>query len=259
MTSVHHHERHSSGQRSDADGQPDVHAAIAAGRIVPVVVLEDARSAASLGAALTAGGLRCAEVTFRTAAAADAIKAMAEDPDLLVGAGTVLTEAQVDQAVAAGARFVVSPGFSARVVNHCQQLGLPVFPGAATATEIQMALDAGLDTVKFFPAENLGGAKMIKALAAPFRSVRFVPTGGITTAHLADYFAVPAVLAVGGSWMVAADLLAAGRWDEVTRLTAAAVDAAHAAAGSPAAAAGSAAGSAAAGGSAGVRSTAGEK
>ncbi len=206
----------------------DVRAAIAAARILPVVVLDDAAAAPDLAAALTAGGLRAVEVTFRTAAAADTIRAMAERPDVLVGAGTVLTPAQVDQAADAGARFVVSPGFSPAVVRRCQERGLPVFPGAATATEIQMALDAGLDTVKFFPAEQLGGVGMIKALAAPFRSVRFIPTGGVNTGNLADYLALPAVLAVGGTWMVAPDLLAAGRWDEVTRLTAAAVAAAHA-------------------------------
>ncbi|MEO3816407.1 bifunctional 4-hydroxy-2-oxoglutarate aldolase/2-dehydro-3-deoxy-phosphogluconate aldolase [Plantactinospora sp. B24E8] len=196
---------------------------IAATRILPVVVLENASAAPDLAAALTAGGLRAIEVTFRTAAAADAIRLMAERPDLLVGAGTVLTPAQVDQAADAGARFVVSPGFSPAVVRHCQERGLPVFPGAATATEIQMALDAGLETVKFFPAEQLGGVGMIKALAAPFRSVRFIPTGGVNTGNLADYLGVPAVLAVGGTWMVAPALLAAGRWDEVTRLTTAAV------------------------------------
>ncbi|WP_341718740.1 bifunctional 4-hydroxy-2-oxoglutarate aldolase/2-dehydro-3-deoxy-phosphogluconate aldolase [Micromonospora sp. FIMYZ51] len=198
-----------------------------AGRILPVVVLDDARAAAPLAAALTAGGLRSVEVTFRTDAAADAIRAMSEDPDLLVGAGTVLTPGQVDEAVAAGARFIVCPGFSPLVVAHCQQVGIPVFPGAATATEIQMAVDAGLDTVKFFPAEQLGGATMIKALAAPFRSVRFIPTGGVNTGNLRDYLALPAVLAVGGTWMVAPDLLTEGRWDDVTRLTAAAVTAAR--------------------------------
>ncbi|MDW5329772.1 bifunctional 4-hydroxy-2-oxoglutarate aldolase/2-dehydro-3-deoxy-phosphogluconate aldolase [Plantactinospora sp. KLBMP9567] len=198
-------------------------------RILPVVVLEDAGSAPALAAALTEGGLRAIEVTFRTAAAADAIRLMAERPDLLVGAGTVLTPAQVDQAAEAGARFVVSPGFSPAVVRHCQRRGLPVFPGAATATEIQMALDAGLDTVKFFPAEQLGGVGMVKALAAPFRSVRFIPTGGVNTGNLADYLALPAVLAVGGTWMVAPALLAEGRWDEVTRLTAAAVEASRSA------------------------------
>ncbi|MFJ2034260.1 bifunctional 4-hydroxy-2-oxoglutarate aldolase/2-dehydro-3-deoxy-phosphogluconate aldolase [Streptosporangium sp. NPDC087985] len=212
MTDVHHTEPAS------------VASTIGACRILPVVVLDDARAADPLAAALAAGGLRAVEVTFRTAAAADAIRAMASShPDLLVGAGTVLTPAQVDLAVSAGARFVISPGFAPAVVRHCQQAGIPVFPGAATATEIQMALDAGLDTVKFFPAEQLGGVDMIKALAAPFRSLRFIPTGGVNTGNLAAYLAQPAVLAVGGTWMVAADLIADERWDEITRRTADAV------------------------------------
>lgn len=200
---------------------------ITAGRILPVVVLNDARAAAPLGSALIAGGIRSVEVTFRTDAAADAIRAMSDNPDILVGAGTVLTQAQVDLAVEAGARFIVSPGFSPAVVRHCQALGIPVFPGVASATEIQMALDAGVDTVKFFPAEQLGGVAMIKALAAPFRSVRFIPTGGVNPANLRDYLTQSAVLAVGGTWMVAPDLLSAGRWAEVTNLTAAAVAAAR--------------------------------
>lgn len=198
-------------------------AAVGAGRILPVVVLDAARDAAPLAAALIDGGLHSVEVTFRTDAAAEAIRAMSERSDLLVGAGTVVTPAQVDKAVEAGARFVVSPGFGPAVVRHCQQLGMPVFPGVTSPTEIMMALDAGLDTVKFFPAEQLGGLGMIKALAAPFRSVRFIPTGGVSTDNLAAYLAHPAVLAVGGTWMVAPDLIAAGRWDEVTRRTSAAV------------------------------------
>ncbi|MEU4380773.1 bifunctional 4-hydroxy-2-oxoglutarate aldolase/2-dehydro-3-deoxy-phosphogluconate aldolase [Micromonospora echinofusca] len=202
-------------------------AAVGAARILPVVVLDAARDAAPLADALVRGGLRSAEVTFRTDAAAEAIRVMSERPDLLVGAGTVLTPDQVDRAVEAGARFVVTPGFSPQVVARCQERGVPVFPGVATGTEIQMALDAGLDTVKFFPAEQLGGVGMIKALAAPFRSVRFIPTGGVNTGNLADYLALPAVLAVGGTWMVAPDLIAAGRWDEVAARTAAAVEAAR--------------------------------
>lgn len=196
-------------------------------RLLPVVVLSSAADAAPLAAALLAGGLHCAEVTFRTDAAEDAIRAMARESDLLVGAGTVLSTEQVDRAVDAGARFVVSPGFSAAVVGRCQEHGVPVFPGVATATEVQMALEAGLDTLKFFPAEQLGGAAMVKALAAPFRSARFLPTGGVTTGNLAGYLSVPAVLAVGGTWMVAADLLRAGAWDEVTRRSADAVRAAR--------------------------------
>lgn len=209
------------------DEQTSVVPTIGASRVLPVVVLDDVRDADPLAAALVQGGLHSVEVTFRTEAAAHAIRVMSERPDLLVGAGTVLTPAQVDQAVEAGARFVVSPGFGPAVVRRCQQLGVPVFPGAATPTEIQMALDAGLDTVKFFPAEQLGGIGMIKALAAPFRSLRFIPTGGVNTRNLADYLAHPAVLAVGGTWMVAPDLIAAARWDEITARTAAAVAAAR--------------------------------
>ncbi|HZN70221.1 MAG TPA: bifunctional 4-hydroxy-2-oxoglutarate aldolase/2-dehydro-3-deoxy-phosphogluconate aldolase, partial [Micromonosporaceae bacterium] len=156
-------------------------------------------------------------------AAEAAIHAMSAYPELHVGAGTALTADQVDRAVEAGARFVVTPGFGPAVVRRCQELGVPVFPGIATATEIQMALDAGLDTVKFFPAEQLGGVGMVKALSAPFRTVRFIPTGGVDTGNLADYLAVASVLAVGGTWMVAPDLLAAGDWAEVTRRCVAAV------------------------------------
>jgi 2-dehydro-3-deoxyphosphogluconate aldolase/(4S)-4-hydroxy-2-oxoglutarate aldolase len=190
------------------------------GRVVPVIVLDRARDAEPLGAALAAGGLRAAEVTFRTGAAAAAIRILSERDDLLVGAGTVVTEAQVDEAAAAGARFVVSPGFSSRVVAHCRMLGMPALPGAATSTEIQMAIDAGLDTVKFFPAEQLGGVAMLRALSAPFRTMRFVPTGGVTAANLASYLSLPSVVAVGGTWMVSPSLVGAGAWDEVSRLAA---------------------------------------
>lgn len=196
---------------------------IAADRVLPVVVLDDAADAEPLADALLAGGLHCAEVTFRTAAAADAIAAMAKRPDLLVGAGTVLTAAQVDAAVDAGAEFVVSPGLGPTVVRRCAERGVPVFPGVATATEIQQALELGLDTLKFFPAGQLGGPAMLTALSAPFRQVRFVPTGGVSAANLAEYLAVPSVLAVGGTWMVAPELIAAGNFDEVSRRTAAAV------------------------------------
>ncbi|WFF09849.1 bifunctional 4-hydroxy-2-oxoglutarate aldolase/2-dehydro-3-deoxy-phosphogluconate aldolase [Micromonospora sp. WMMD1076] len=203
-----------------------VTAAVARRRLLPVVVLRDARAAEPLASALIAGGLHTAEVTLRTDAAIHAIRAMATLRGFLVGAGTVLTPAQVDRAVEAGARFVVSPGFSPAVVRRCQDIGVPVFPGVATATEVQMALDAGLDTVKFFPAEQLGGAAMVRALAAPFPSVRFIPTGGIHSGNLPAYLAQPAVLAVGGTWMVAPDLLAQADWNEITRLTQAATSAA---------------------------------
>ena len=161
-----------------------VDSVLAEQRLLPVVVLHDASVARRLAAAVLGGGLSCIEVTFRTDAAEDAIRAMAGEEGLLVGAGTVLTAPQVDRAVDAGARFVVSPGFAPAVVGRCRELDIPVFPGVATASEVQMALDAGLETVKFFPAEQLGGAAMVRALAAPFRSVRFVPTGGVTAANL---------------------------------------------------------------------------
>jgi 2-dehydro-3-deoxyphosphogluconate aldolase / (4S)-4-hydroxy-2-oxoglutarate aldolase len=197
--------------------------AITAARLLPVVVIDDARTAPPLAAALKRGGLPCAEITLRTPAAEDAIRALADDPGMLVGAGTVLNAAQAAGAIDAGARFVVTPGMSLDVVRHCQARSVPVFPGVATATEVMAALDAGIETVKFFPAEQLGGVTTLKALAAPFRSLRFIPTGGITAANLAGYLRLPAVLAAGGSWMVAASLISAGNFDEITRLTAEAV------------------------------------
>lgn len=184
-------------------------------RVVPVVVLDDPAKADALGAALVEGGLPVAEATFRTPEAAAVLRRLAARDDLVVGAGTVLTARQVDEALDAGAGFVVSPGLSADVVRRCQEAGVPVIPGVSTASEIMAALDLGLDTVKFFPAEANGGLAGVKALAAAFPQVRFMPTGGITAESAPTYLAHPAVVAVGGSWMVAADLLAAGRWDEV--------------------------------------------
>jgi 2-dehydro-3-deoxyphosphogluconate aldolase/(4S)-4-hydroxy-2-oxoglutarate aldolase len=186
--------------------------------VIPVVVLESAADAAPLATALCAGGLACAEVTFRTAAAVEAIRIMAEDPDLLLGAGTVLTVQQLDQAQLAGAQFIVTPGFSPSVVRACRDRAIPIFAGVATATEIQMALDEGLQTVKFFPAEASGGVPALKALAAPFGAMSFIPTGGITAANVGSYLALRSVVAVGGSWMVAAELLRARRFNDVTRL-----------------------------------------
>jgi 2-dehydro-3-deoxyphosphogluconate aldolase/(4S)-4-hydroxy-2-oxoglutarate aldolase len=192
-------------------------------RIVPVVVLQDPGGAKPLAEALTAGGLPLAEVTFRTSAAREAVAAMAEDPTLIVGAGTVISADQVDTAVAAGARFVVTPGFSHAVVRRCHELDVPVVPGVATATELMTALEAGISIVKLFPAEPLGGVTTLRALAAVFPQVRFVPTGGISATNAATYLAEPSVLAVGGSWMVAPSLLARHSWDSVTRLAAEAV------------------------------------
>jgi 2-dehydro-3-deoxyphosphogluconate aldolase / (4S)-4-hydroxy-2-oxoglutarate aldolase len=201
----------------------DVLPALSAARLVPVVVLDDAADAEALAGALVAGGLPVAEVTFRTAAAQDSIRAMAARGDILVGAGTVLTVAQVDQAVAAGARFVVSPGLSRAVVERCQEHGVLALPGAVTATEVQAALELGLTTVKFFPAGTSGGAAAIKALAAPFGDVRFVPTGGVGPKNLAEYLALSAVAAVGGSWMVPRDRVKAGDFAGIQQLTADAV------------------------------------
>lgn len=198
--------------------------ALATLRVIPVVVLEAASHAEALGAALKAGGLPCAEVTFRTAAAQEALRTMARDADLLVGAGTVLQPDQVDRALDAGARFIVTPGFSRRVVERCQARGVVVYPGVATPTEIQMALEIGIDIVKFFPAETSGGVDALKAIAAPFPMVRFIPTGGINATNLERYLGCQPVLAVGGSWMVAPPLIASGNFDQITRLTRAAVD-----------------------------------
>lgn len=201
-----------------------------AGRVlVPVVVLQNAGDAGMLADALVAGGLPVAEVTFRTAAAPEAIRVIADRGDVLVGAGTVLTVAQVDQAVAAGARFVVSPGLSRAVVERCAEHGVVALPGAVTATEVQAALELGLDTVKFFPAATSGGAAAIKALAAPFAGVRFVPTGGVGPANLAEYLAVASVVAVGGSWMVPTDRIAARDRSGLVDLVSAAVRTARAA------------------------------
>jgi 2-dehydro-3-deoxyphosphogluconate aldolase/(4S)-4-hydroxy-2-oxoglutarate aldolase len=201
----------------------DVLSALSAARLVPVVVLDDAADANGLAMALVAGGLPVAEVTFRTGAAADSIRAMSARGDMLVGAGTVLTVTQVDQAVAAGATFVVSPGLSRAVVERCAEHGVLALPGAVTATEVQAALELGLTTLKFFPAGTSGGPAAIKALAAPFGHVRFVPTGGVGSGNLAEYLAVPAVAAVGGSWMVPRDLVAAGDFATVVKLTTEAV------------------------------------
>lgn len=203
-------------------------AAIAANRLLPVIALADAAAARPLGEALLAGGLPCAEVTLRTGAAVEAIEAMAKLDGLLVGAGTVLTAEQVDRAVDAGARFVVSPGFSPVVVRRCRQRGVTVLPGVMTPTEIQMALDEGLSTLKFFPAEQAGGVGMIKALTAPFRTVRFIPTGGVNATNVGSYLDTPAVVAVGGTWMVPADALAAKDWSRVTTLVSRAVGAVQA-------------------------------
>jgi 2-dehydro-3-deoxyphosphogluconate aldolase/(4S)-4-hydroxy-2-oxoglutarate aldolase len=201
----------------------DVLSALSAARLVPVVVLDDAADADALADALVDGGLPVAEVTFRTAAAQESIRAMSARGDILVGAGTVLTVAQVDQAVAAGASFVVSPGLSRAVVERCQDKGVLALPGAVTATEVQAALELGITIVKFFPAGTSGGAAAISALAAPFGGVSFVPTGGVGPKNLAEYLSIQAVAAVGGSWMVPRDLVKSGDFAGIQALTAEAV------------------------------------
>ncbi|KZM76898.1 bifunctional 4-hydroxy-2-oxoglutarate aldolase/2-dehydro-3-deoxy-phosphogluconate aldolase [Cellulosimicrobium sp. I38E] len=199
--------------------------AIARARVVPVVVVDDAEQGVLVASALRDGGLPVAEVTFRTAGARAAIAAIAREvPDVLVGAGTVVNAAQVDEAVEAGARFLVSPGLSAAVVRRAQEVGVPVLPGVATPSDVIAALDLGLDALKLFPANVVGGPAAVKAFSAPFPGLRFVPTGGVSAANLLDYLALPSVLAAGGSWMVDAALVRAGDTAEITRRTREAVE-----------------------------------
>ena len=189
--------------------------------IVPVVVLNNASDAEPLAEALINGGLPCAEVTFRTEAAEDSIKLMSKKfPEMFVGAGTVLTTEQVDRAIGAGAKFIVSPGFNPKVVEYCLKNNYPITPGIMTPTELEMALGFGLDVVKFFPAENAGGLKMIKAMSAPYTMMKFMPTGGINAANVGDYLACDKILACGGSWMVKGDLVKEGNFAEIEKLTA---------------------------------------
>lgn len=196
--------------------------------LVPVIKIERAADAVRLGRALVEGDLPVAEVTFRTDAAEAAIGKLASElPELLVGAGTVLTTDQADRAVKAGARFIVSPGFNPRVVDWCLERGVPVTPGMNSPSQLEMALERGLEVVKFFPAEATGGLAMLKAMAGPYGGVRFIPTGGINQSNIASYLAYDRVLACGGSWMVKADLISAGKFDEITRLVRAAVAAVH--------------------------------
>ena len=185
-------------------------------RVVPVIVIDDPADAAPLAAALSEGGLSCAEVTFRTPRALEALRRIAaEQPEMLAGAGTVLSPRQAADAVAAGAQFIVAPGFNPAVVDHCLEHGIPVFPGVCTPTEIEMALARGLDVLKFFPAEPIGGLPYLKAIAAPYTSVRFIPTGGIGLANLASYLSFGRVVACGGSWMAPADWISARQFGRI--------------------------------------------
>ena len=187
--------------------------------IIPVVVLDDAKDAEPLAKALCDGGLPCAEVTFRTEAAEECIRIMSEKfPEMFVGAGTILTTEQVDRAVAAGAKFIVSPGLNPRIVTYCVEKGIVITPGCANASDMEQALENGLEVVKFFPAEPAGGLNMIKALAAPYVGLKFMPTGGISPKNVRDYLAYDRIIACGGSWMVKNDLVKAGDFAAITEL-----------------------------------------
>ena len=184
------------------------------------IVLDDAKDAEPLAKALVEGGLPCAEVTFRTEEAAESIRIMTEVyPDMLVGAGTVLTTEQVDKAVESGAKFIVSPGFDPEIVDYCIEKNIPVFPGCISPSEVAQAVKRGLKVVKFFPAEQSGGLAMIKAMAAPYNMLKFMPTGGINTKNLKDYLACDKILCCGGSWMVKGDMIKAGEFEKIKKLT----------------------------------------
>lgn len=192
--------------------------------LVPVIKVKRAEDAVPLCRALAEGGLPVAEITFRTDAAEEAIRRVHDElPEVILGTGTVLTTEQVDRAVAAGASYIVSPGINPQVVRHCQEKGVPVLPGCANPTDIETALSLGLETVKFFPAEALGGLKMIKALAGPYPNVRFVPTGGVNEKNLVEYLSFPKIAACGGSWMAPDDAIAAQDWPRICALASAAV------------------------------------
>ena len=196
--------------------------------IIPVIKIEDASKAVPLAEALSRGGLPAAEVTFRTAAAADAIRAVTEAmPDMLVGAGTVLTTEQVDRAADAGAKFIVSPGFNPKIVKYCIEKGIPVCPGCSTCGEMEQAMELGLDVVKFFPAEAAGGLSVIKAVSAPYGNLKFMPTGGINEENILSYLKFPKILACGGSFMVKDALIKEGNFAEIERLTREAVAIMH--------------------------------
>ena len=187
--------------------------------VVPVIALSDAEKAVPLAKALIAGGIPCAEVTFRTAEGEECIRRIAgEIPEILLGAGTVLSVDQARRAVEAGAKFIVSPGINPKVVQYCVENDIVITPGCATPTEMEAAMEFGLDVVKFFPAEQAGGLAYIKAVAAPYTALRFLPTGGINAQNLGKYMSFPKVLACGGSWMVKKDMVEAGMFDEITRL-----------------------------------------
>ena len=188
--------------------------------VIPVVVINDVEDAEPLAQALWEGGLPCAEVTFRTAAAEESIRKMTDIyPNMLIGAGTVLTTEQVDRAVVAGAKFIVSPGFDPEVVDYCILKQIPVFPGCITPSEVAQAVKRGLKVVKFFPAAQFGGVSTIQALAAPYVGLKFMPTGGVNAKNLADYLQCKSIIACGGSWMVKSDLIKAGEFEKIKDMT----------------------------------------
>lgn len=193
-------------------------------KVIPVVVLNDAENAKPLAKALCEGGLPCAEVTFRTDAAEESIRIMHEAyPEMIVGAGTVLTTEQIERAVRAGASFIVSPGFDIEIVDYCIEKNIPVFPGCITPSEIAQAVKRGLKVVKFFPAEQFGGVDTIKALAAPYVGLKFMPTGGINAGNIKDYLECKSVIACGGSWMVKGNIIEAKEFDRIKEMTVTAV------------------------------------
>lgn len=187
--------------------------------IIPVIAIDDAGKAVPLAKALTAGGIPAAEVTFRTAAGEEAIRRIAREcPEVLVGAGTILNEEQCDRAIAAGAQFIVSPGYNEALVSHCMERGIPVLPGCVNASDMTRAVNAGLEVVKFFPAEQSGGLEFIKALAPVFPKLRFMPTGGVSTKNVVNYLGYDRIVACGGTWMVKKDLIEGECWEEITRI-----------------------------------------
>lgn len=196
--------------------------------IVPVIKIDDVEKAVSLARALAAGGIPCAEITFRTEQGEEALRRVSREcPEILLGAGTVLTTGQVDRAIDAGARFIVSPGFNPKVVAHCINRGIPITPGCSNPSDIEQALEAGLDVVKFFPAESAGGLSYIKAIAAPYPGLKFMPTGGINAGNIGTYLSYEKILACGGSWMADATLINAARFDEISALCREALQNAH--------------------------------
>lgn len=201
-----------------------IHEQIAQHKIVPVIALEKAQHAVPLAQALVAGGLPVAEITFRTQAAEESIQKTAQAfPDMLLGAGSITSVEQAKRAQNAGARFIVSAGFSRSVTEYCLSQNLPIYPGVCTPSELMWLVELGLTVAKFFPAEQFGGLSTIKALSAPFPAMQFMPTGGISDKNICEYLAFPKIVACGGSWMVKSDLIAGENFEEITRLTAQAV------------------------------------